>query len=658
MKRTCCICLTTVWLLAVPPASYTEDPTPFLYQHLGQPCRAKQILSGKIVVDRRDARERFVIANNNEEHNLELIFIDFENDTAEVFTAPSGAGSWALLEVPGDRLIVGTFYNGVYLVFDLKTMQFVQTADFPGESYIWNLALGGDGRVYGGTYPGAKLGALDLESYTVQDLGAPVLPNMYLRKVMPAPGGKIVCYFMTEQPATRVYAPDSGRFEPMPGLAEGEIVAGGVCYEGQYFLGSTNLKTLRAWRGPQLQPMEDLPLPEPPGGGEWLGVNTLASDSERLLLHHASGHYLLASGGDPEFISNVQTRGRVYAASQDGQLLGIRGQDYFAVARGEEQVSLRKIPAEGKGRPSLFLTADDRGRIWGGPHFGQTLFYYDVESGEVVNTSTVSDNGGEVYECVVVDGVVYAAAYSGGELIRYDPDQPWDQWNGVNPRTLHTVAPDYIRPSGGIQVGPGGMLYAGWMAKYGAYGGALTRTDPKTHETETWNNPLGPQAIGGLATGRRYVYLGTTRTANGLPKSERSVRFGVWDPQTESLVAELTFDDLDGIYRMGEVPERRKVCLGLGRQLAVFDLDAMGIVEMLPLGGSGVTTRMLADGDRSVVFGAGQRLLRYDLVAREMKTLCVLPKTIHNLVRASDGRFYLNCGADLYRIEENTKYTE
>ena len=87
---------------------------------LGQPCRAVNILAGRVVTDRATGRELLVISNMNEDTGAELIFIDFENNTARVYSAPAGKGFYALNEVPDDRLIIGTFYDCTFMVFDLK----------------------------------------------------------------------------------------------------------------------------------------------------------------------------------------------------------------------------------------------------------------------------------------------------------------------------------------------------------------------------------------------------------------------------------------------------------------------------------------------------------------------------------------------------------
>src|SRR5207237_2788381 len=103
------------------------------------------------------------------------------------------------------------------------------------------------------------------------------------------------------------------------------------------------------------------------------------------------------------------------------------------------------------------------------PSFVQTLVYREPKTGKTVNTRTVSDSGGEVYDVAVVDGLCYAVAYSGGEIIRFDPSAPWNQIHHVNPRTIARVSPEYIRPVAGVPVAPDGRPYSSWQAKYGTY---------------------------------------------------------------------------------------------------------------------------------------------------------------------------------------------
>jgi hypothetical protein len=129
----------------------------------------------------------------------------------------------------------------------------------------------------------------------------------------------------------------------------------------------------------------------------------------------------------------------LFAMNGQGEVFGVRGQDYFVLRPGERTLALKRIPGESAPRGTHFLRVDADERIWGGPTFGQTLFYHDPRTGKTVNTRTISDSGGEVYDVAVIDGVCYAVAYAGGEVIRFDPNAPWDQINHVNPKTIARV---------------------------------------------------------------------------------------------------------------------------------------------------------------------------------------------------------------------------
>ncbi len=229
---------------------------------LGQPCRAKNILATCMVTDRATGREMFVLSDMNEHSHAELLFIDFENDTGRAYQAPAGAGAWALKEVSGDRLIVGTFYDGVFMVFDLNKMRFVKVSDFPGETYIWNLAMGKDGRIYGGAYPGGKLGALNLDDYTVEDCGAPAPPNLYCRQVGELPDGRLLCYFNTEKPTALIYDPATKEFSPAPRAISNGVL--GAVFDGCFLAGR------QAFDGKTLEEIRPIPFPTPPADkGRW-----------------------------------------------------------------------------------------------------------------------------------------------------------------------------------------------------------------------------------------------------------------------------------------------------------------------------------------------------------------------------------------------------
>ncbi len=618
--------------------------------HLGQPCRAKNVLAKCLVIDRRDGRERFVLTNMNEQTGCELIFVDFEKNTAEVFRAPAGSGSWALMEVPGDRLVVGTFYDGAFMIFDLNKMEFTNVSRFPGESYIWNLAMGSDGRVYGGTYPGGKLGALDLNTYEVEDCGAGAPPNLYCRNVSSLPDGRILCHYIQEKPTSLIYDPKSKTYvAPPEHLAD---AVNGVAW-GEYFLVGSRVFDR------ELNPVGP-PFPVPPADkGSWSVVSDMTT-KDALFIRQGSTFYRFRKGSSAlELVGEVDPRFQgVSVCTKEGWLLGVRGQDYIVVKPGAKRAELRRIPAESGPRPTLFLRVDEKGILWGGPHFGQTLFWLDPRTGRFENTSTVCDAGGEVYDVVFHGGKVYCVSYAGGDIICYDPSKPWNQIDHVNPRVIASVGPKgYIRPIAGVQKGPDGKLYSGWMAKYGTYGGAVAITDPITGETRLLENPLGEQAVSGLAIGEGVLYVGTSLGANGLPnKKGEHARFGIVDPDSGKVLFQQEIEGAINVRPLCFDPATKRTAVAINGRIKFFNTRTQRFLESLPVDALNITCTSTAfPGDGRLYYGTDNLVVALNMRTGKCEKLAEAPARVTNVAVGPDGTVYFSCGVDVYAFKRSER---
>ena len=613
---------------------------------LGQPCRAKNVLATCIVKDRATGREMFVLSNMNENSGAELIFIDFENDTGKVYKAPAGAGAWGLIEVPGDRLVESTFYDGVFMVFDLKKMEFVKVAKFAGESYIWTLAIGSDGRVYGGSYAGGKLGALDLNTYEVEDCGAPAPPNLYLRQTSALPDGRILCYFNTEKPTALIFDPATKKFGPAPPAISNGVQ--GAVWNGYFVTGR------QMFDGKTLEEIKPIPFPTPPADKGIWSFNASMTTPDTAYMQQGQALYRYKVGDkDLTLLCDLDTyRGGTREASSKGWVLGLRGQDYFVIKPGAEKIDLRPIPVESGPRQTLFLRVAPDGKLWGGPSFGQTLWWMDPATKKYVNTDNICDAGGEVYDVGFVNGKVYAVAYAGGDIVEYDPAQPWDQIGLKNPRVIKRLSTSgYIRPEAGVTVGPDGKLYAGWLTKYGAYGGAVSITDPKTGDTELIENPLGEQAIHGVAADDKFIYVGTSLAGNGLPhKKGEWARFGMVDLATRKVVYQHEFDGCAGVRVLGCDPRSNRVVLSVGGKLTLFDPAkrefVAGLDDLPNVSGRSVATL----GDGTICYASAKSVVKLDVGTGKASTVVEAPGAVNNVVAGPDGKLYISCGLDVYAV--------
>jgi streptogramin lyase len=619
------------------------------FEKLGQPCRGFNVLATRLVTDPA-GREWFVLSNTNEATGVELIFIDPKANTGKSYRAPAGQGAWLLNQVSPDTLIVGTYYDGKLMVFDLKEMKFTKVIDFPGEEYFWNGAIGGDGRLYGGTYSHAKLGALDLRTLTLEDCGAPAPPNLYCRNVSAMPDGRLLCNFVTEKPVTKIYDPNNKQWSDAPERLKkvqrcttwnGYLLSIGT-WDGKESTGPI------AFDGKTLTPIEPPPFPIPPSGK--FGVDGQMTTNEVLWLRDDNSLYRVnkdSKSAEKVYEQNLKS-GAITSIDRDGDLLGIRGQDYLFVKAGATEAELRPIPVEPGPRPMHFIRADDRGRIWGGPPFGQTIFSMDPVTKKFTNTSNVCNSGGEVYDvCFGDDGKVYAVAYVGGDVIVYDPDAPWDQLNDKNPRTLvHLTTKGYIRPTAGVRLRDG-VLFSGWMAAYGKYGGAIAMTDPKTGKTDLIENPLGEQAITALDLDEKFLYAGTGLHGNGLPnKPSERPQFGMIDRQTKKVV----FQQPLGIGEVSRIlcdAKTKQIVVVAERAIQLFDPEKREFTDphLPPVNDRAIEV----PGDGTIWFASETSIVHYDLTTHE-STTSEAPTTFDHLTRDKSGVVYVSAGADLYRM--------
>ena len=603
-----------------------------------------------IVTDRTDGRERLAFANANES-GVELVFLDFEKDRSQVFKSPvKSNGGWSLIEVPKDRLVMATSGGfpgaGQLLVFDLRKMGFVKHISCGGDLCAWNLALGGDGRVYVGTYSSAKLLALDLDSYELEDLGAHGAPNIYLRYVSALPDGRLLCRYLFEKPLSLIYDPATKEFQPAPEHLKD--VDRGVSWHG-YLLTLGKMifdgRTLESVNPPFPVPAKD----------QWCFQTALIRDD--VVFFRSGNAYHRWSRGDKQTtpFAEVDLRGgNLVARARDGSVIGLRGQDYFVLKQGDTTLNLKPIPGETSPRPTFFLRVDDQGRIWGGAHYGQTVFWMDPTDRKAHNTRAVNWHGGEVYDAAFYGGKPYFVAYTSGAIIQYDPNQPWDEYNDINPKVLAAAGPKgYIRPEAGISLGPDDKLYSGLSAKYGVYGGAVLIADPATGKSEIVENPLGDQGITSLVVGEGVLFIGSTCYGNGLPpRYEIATKLGILDIATRKLVLEIAPGGCGRVRALGYHSGSQRVVVAVGKSLRLFDVknrkflpDVCSDAPELTCGSVGWTP------NGTLYYGSGRWVASLDTGTGKSDRIVETPTDVSHVAVGLRKTVYIACDVDIYEVK-------
>lgn len=583
-----------------------------MYAEVAEPCRNFNVLGAVSLIDPKDGREKLVLSNFAAGSVGNLILLDTRTHEGESIELPGDSGAWALLPL-GDKLLVGTCPNDGYLhSLDLRSRVWARPLRVESEKYIWNLALGSDGMVYGGTYPGCALLRYDPGKHELVQVGrvSDNPKNMYSRHVYGQSPGRIIVSGGMDTPFLRVWDIATEAFSDLgaPGEAIKQIT--------DLFICTVQGETLRFYDTVTLKPVEG------PQAEAW----------ERQL--HAD-------------VMAVNETIRVnYITLADGSKAGVKGQNYFIQSPGDgEPLTFRPIPVLAPPTRIHTLISDEGGVLWGSSGFGQTIFRYDPHDGSFWNSGAVCNAGGEVYGMAFVRDELYMTAYAGGDHIVYRPSEPWDQYGNVNPRTLRSVAPALIRPHGKTVVGPDGGIWTGWMAKYGVYGGGLSRIDAVTKEVTSWYDPIPEQEIGGLTADAERLYFTTGTGGNGLKARDEPVYFAAWEP-----------DGRISFRHRFDAGERTGVLLAAGSyvwvrvndEIAVFDPRTMTFVHRIPLGES--IGCLVADGpDRIAAFGQNT-LFSIDMNRMAAEPLGLLPGHVSTAARTPDGTLYFNCaGTKLYK---------
>jgi hypothetical protein len=346
--------------------------------------------------------------------------------------------------------------------------------------------------------------------------------------------------------------------------------------------------------------------------------------------------------------------GGINAITSDGTIVGLNGQSYMILKPGEKEFELRRFPVELGPRLTHFLRSDNAGKLWGGPTFGQTIFWLDIKSKKFENTDRVCNSGGEVYDAAFLEGKVYTVSYVGGDICRYDPAAPWDQRHNVNPKSIvHVADRGYIRPEAGIVLGPDKKLYAGWSAKYGTYGGAVSITDPDDGKTDLIENPLGDAAICGVAADEKQIYIGTTTGGNGLPvRKQVAAKFGVIDSVTRKVVFEKAFEGAAAVRAIVHDASTGLVAMTVGPAIHIFDPAKQSFLTLPADLPERTGESMCTPGDGELYFASGADVIAMDLATLKFKLIGSTPEKIDKLAVEKAGSVYVSCGPRIYRVRE------
>jgi hypothetical protein len=205
--------------------------------------------------------------------------------------------------------------------------------------------------------------------------------------------------------------------------------------------------------------------------------------------------------------------GKIVAVSVYGEFMR------FDAQTGAIELS-RRLPSDAVGATDCVCRID-KNRLLGTPFITQRFWEVDLRTMKGIDCGRAAPGVGEILLTWKIRNKIYMAAYTGGELVEYDPSQPVRF-----PENPCVVAdpPNGMRPVASAH--DGRRLFYACSHPYGTLGSTVTRYDTRTGETLYRDNPIPDQQVASLLYDRATdsLFCGTTMSADcgsAKPSSDR-----------------------------------------------------------------------------------------------------------------------------------------
>ena len=474
----------------------------FAQRDLGIPVREAIIWGAYVGPGKTGEMDTIYLSFGQYAAPLFLLAVNPDTGKTKQFNGPlsSEMGSWGFTIDKENRIYLGSYYNAHLLRFNPKTEEWDDLGRPGGEteSFICALTTAPDGKIWGGTYPSAKLFCYDPQKGVSEDFGR-IDPEQFYCYPTAGEDGSIYCAIQFEKMDIVVFDPKKrvkaslipperrkpGRINLVKGK-DGKIYAK-LSASDQWFLIEEGKRLVEV----------------PPS-------------------HHPFIPKVLPDGRDFRFIDN--------------RLLRVRN----PVTQEEKEILLQY---EAAGAYIFVVGAGPDGRIYGSSMLPLRLFSYDPQNNSLSNLGKASHANGEIYSMGFLDGKLYLSSYPESRLSIYDPKRPLRFGDGeeANPRDLGPMGGEQYRPRAMI-TGPHGRVYIGSYPDYGLLGGAISVYDPEKNEKRVYRHIVQDQSITSLAYIGKLDLIAagsSVRGGTGTHAVEKEAKLILWDPKEEKKIFEI-----------------------------------------------------------------------------------------------------------------------
>ncbi|PRD52661.1 hypothetical protein C5749_15650 [Sphingobacterium gobiense] len=620
-------------------------------ENLGPQLNAAMIQGSMFVTDSKGNDWLYTVVRGEPAH---LLGYDLNSKALTIdLSLPHTDGAWDMVSTDNDVLYIpganGALFKhliGSPTVEDLGKV-------LPGQTYVWNLAVGKDGEVFGATYPGCRVFRYHPRT-GFSDVGEGPLVS----------GENYVRSLVYHEDTDKLYAGIGSRahlleLDPRTGKTRSLLPPD---YQNKEFVYSLQL------------------LPNIEGGDRLLVL--LTSGRETLLYNlrthtveqvikgmdlkavaiDINRHIYYTSSGELRFFDPKQSAEKAKRLlGEVGSANAFRMKDevlYMLNAEGElwsyntvsEKATKDKLPISSQPIPIQSIHAGPDGSIWTGGYLAGGHAAYNPETGV-----TTEYKGLEQTEGMATMGKhIFFGIYPKGGIYRFDTGKPWDL-EADNPVKLGAIE-GQSRPFAITEAKGHQKMFFGLIPEYGKLGGALLEFDTLKNTLLSHGIPIAEQAISSLLYSKGKLWIGTT-ISGGLgvkPNTKEGIVF-CWDIDHAEVVYQ--FVPIPGAPAITGLTEGPDGCLWgvAGGKLFIFDqqkkqlINIYDLYEQGPMGTHIWRSAFIVVHPSGDVYGTvNNQLFKVDAQTKEVT---YLHEGAGLLVMDPHGHLYFRNHTDLWRYK-------
>jgi hypothetical protein len=552
------------------------------------------------------------------QYNAPLFLLAVNPDTGQMqqFNGPlsSEMGSWGFTVDHENRIYLGSYYNAHLLRFDPRTEKWEDLGRPAGgkESFICAVTTAPDGKIWGGTFPSAKLFSYDPKTGVTENFDR-MDPDQFYCYPTAGEDGLIYCAIQFEKMDIVVFDPEKKTrtsLIPPESRKPGRV----SLIKGNNGMTYANFSTSDKW--------------------------FLIKDGERLV-EVSKSDIPFPQGGLPD--------GRQFQNTENS-ILSI----WNPVTKEKKEIPLQ-YDAAGSFIFVVGVGPDDR--IYGSSMLPLRLFVYDPEKDRLTNLGKASLWPGEVYSLGSLDGKLYLCSYPGARLSVYDPKKPlrFGEEEDANPRDLGPMGEELYRPRAMI-AGPHGRVYIGGYPDYGLLGGAIGVYDPMKNEKRVYRHIIQNQSIASLAYIEKLDLVAggsSIRGGTGTRAIEKEAKLMLWDPSGEKKVFEIVpVPEAKTILSLAVTVEGLLYGITDNERVFVFEPEKKEVKRIFDLGFKGPRETSLQLGPDLRLYGlAGEAIFFIDPRNDQVSLVTKPPVPIHSGMAMLGRKIYFGSRANLYEFE-------